>query len=86
VTVRCEAPEPALLVLAEQHLGGWSAAVDGRPAKLLRAHVALRAVALPRGDHVVTFRYSTPGLYAGAGISAGALALCAALLIRLPRR
>jgi hypothetical protein len=86
VELRCVAPEPALLVLAEQHAAGWDVAVDGRPARLLRADVALRAVALGPGTHTVRFSYRTPGLLAGAATSAGFLLLCAALLLRSRRR
>jgi len=86
VDVRCSAPEPGLLVLAEQHLAGWRATLDGRRAPIHRADFALRAVLVPAGNHTVTFTYATPGLVPGAWISAGALALCAGLLIRSRRR
>jgi hypothetical protein len=86
VVAHCNAPEDALLVLSEQHLSGWTATVDGRPAPLLRANVALRAVPLAAGQHRVRFAYATPGLGAGAGISVAALALCAVLLVAFRSR
>jgi hypothetical protein len=45
------------------------AVVDGKPARVLPAHAAFRAVALERGKHTVDFVYSPPGAKLGAGIS-----------------
>jgi uncharacterized membrane protein YfhO len=44
-------------VLSDQWYPGWTATVDGKPAAILRADVALRAVALSPGAHRVRFRY-----------------------------
>ena len=46
------------LVVSDVLVPGWSAEIDGRPARLLRADFAFRAVPLPPGEHVVTFRYN----------------------------
>jgi hypothetical protein len=45
------------VVLVDGHDPGWRVRVDGRPAPLLRANVAFRAVAVPAGRHVVDMVY-----------------------------
>ena len=35
----------------------WRVSVDGRPARLLRANVLFRAVAVPKGRHLVRFTF-----------------------------
>lgn len=73
---------PALLVLNDLFAPGWTAAVDGRPAPILRANAVARGVLVPPGRHVVSFAYRTPGLAAGAAaalLGAGALAAWAAV-------
>ena len=77
--VRLEAAldRPGLVVLADAWDPGWRAWVDGRPAGVLQANVAFRAVAVPAGSHVVEMRYRpTPALVglALSGISALGLA------------
>jgi hypothetical protein len=39
---------------------GWSARVDNRAAKVMRADGIFRAVVVPTGSHVVTWRYRNP--------------------------
>ncbi len=57
VVVRTGAATPAVLVLADMNAPGWTVRVDGNPAELLTADLALRAVALPAGEHTVEFAY-----------------------------
>jgi hypothetical protein len=63
VDVRAEAP--SVLVINDAYLPGWTATLDGEPAPILPANVAVRAVAVPAGEHTVTMRYRTPGLVPG---------------------
>jgi hypothetical protein len=65
----------ARLRIAEQFLPGWTASVDGQPARIERWSGAFQEVALGMGDHNVEFRYSTPGLGWGAAISLISLAV-----------
>ena len=75
---RVHAPAAGRLVLVENFLPGWRAAVDGRPATLEPAGRAFQAVAVPAGDHRVAFEYGAGRVLAGAAISlAATLALCA---------
>jgi hypothetical protein len=81
VEARCQASRPALAVFLEQHDPGWHATVDGRPVPVLRANLAMRAVALPPGEHRIVLEYQAAGLRPGAFITLLALACLIALAI-----
>ena len=71
-----EVDGPALLVLRDSFARGWSASVDGRPSRVLRANGKHRAVPVPAGTHVVELGYRPPGLRGGVLLaSLSALAL-----------
>jgi hypothetical protein len=61
---------PCLLYVTDLLAPGWTVRVDGRPAKIIRANLAFRAVALGEGAHRVEFFYFPPGLSAGLMIAA----------------
>ncbi|ATB40262.1 hypothetical protein CYFUS_005710 [Cystobacter fuscus] len=73
VEVEVQARGGEVLVLNDAYYGGWTASVDGEPVPILPANGAVRAVAVPPGAHQVVFRYRTPGLAVGAGVSLGTL-------------
>jgi len=81
VTVRTEASGPSFLVMSDCWMNGWSAAIDGRPAKLLLANHAFRAVHLPAGKHLVEFLYRPAPFRIGLVISLAALAVLALMLL-----
>lgn len=56
---------------------GWSAWVDGEPAKIYKANVGFMAVVCPEGTSTVEFRYISPGFVPGVWISAGSTLLLA---------
>lgn len=82
----CRVSGPGLLLLDEIYYPGWEAAVDGEPTKIYRANVISRAVVVPRGSHVVTFRYKPASFYAGLGISLAAWAAALATIVALTNR
>jgi hypothetical protein len=67
--------KPGLCVLADQYYEGWTAgyATNGleneKPATILRANRFHRAIALPEGEHRITFRYQPVSYALGATIS-----------------
>ena len=69
VDVDVEAHRPAVLRLADLWYPDWKVAVDGKPARLLRADHALRAVAVPAGHHTVTFRFASTSFRVGLWMS-----------------
>jgi membrane protein YfhO len=74
--LRVDAPRPGLVYAADSLLPGWSARVDGRPAAILPANYAFRAVAVPAGRSEVELSYWPPGLTPGLVVTlASALAL-----------
>jgi hypothetical protein len=69
------------IVFSEVWHPGWRATIDGAPAPVLRADVALVAVAVPAGEHVVALRFVDQGVYAGIVVSVGSLVALAAALV-----
>ena len=76
---------PAWLVFQDSWAEGWSAEVDGVPAKVVRANYAKRAVLVPAGRSEVELRYRPPGLTAGAIVTLLTLLGCGAALVSLRR-
>ena len=76
------ATRPAVLRLADLWYPDWKVTVDGKPAPLLRADHALRAVAVPAGEHKIEFRFAsrsfTIGFWLSVGCTLAALLLLAA--------
>jgi uncharacterized membrane protein YfhO len=68
-----------LLVLSEVAYPAWSAYVDGHPTHLYVADGALRAVAVPAGEHDVELRFESNALGVGLVISSLASLLLALL-------
>ena len=84
----CRLDRPAVVVFNEQHDAGWTAAIDGAPAPLVRANLLMRAVKVDRGTHTVVLSYTPPGLRAAAVVSLASLCVvgACALAPRLRRR
>jgi hypothetical protein len=81
--LEAELAAPGLVVAVDAWDPGWRAWVDGRPAPLLRANGAFRAVAVPQGRHVVEMRYRPWPVVVGLGLSAvGLAALVGGALLR----
>lgn len=80
VMIPVELDAPGYLVLADLYHPGWSATVDRVPTEILPANLALRAVPLTAGSHVVEFQYKCPGQKAGLTVT---LASLIALLISI---
>ena len=67
-----------ILCLSVPYARGWIATIDGEQVPILRANYAFMGIQVPQGQHVIEFRYFTPGLKAGLCI--GAFGLIALLL------
>jgi len=78
--LRVDAPRPGLVYCADSLIPGWTARVGGRPAAILPANYAFRAVEVPAGRSEVELSYWPPGLTAGLVATALAAAVVAALL------
>ena len=75
--------EPEVLLLTIPYSDGWTAQVDGAPAKIMRADTAFMAIDLPAGEHRIELRYVTPGLVQGALVSTAGLACLVVLVVAL---
>jgi hypothetical protein len=65
---------PGLLVVADTWMPGWTARVDGQPARILRGNGAQRVIPLTHpGRHSILLQYHPPGLATGSQISACAV-------------
>src|SRR5919199_1412467 len=69
VLLHVHAAAPGWLVLSDAYYPAWQARVDGSPRRVEIADAALRAVAVPGGDHSVEFLYNSPALAIGAALS-----------------
>ncbi len=61
VTVQVRATGPVVAVLRDAWAPGWSPDIDGTPAAHAIADGMFRAVAVPQGEHQVTWRYQPRG-------------------------
>jgi len=77
VTLRFETREPVIALLQDTWDPGWSATVDGAPARVLRANHAFLGVPVGPGAHVVTFRFKSVPMRVGFGMAFAGLALVA---------
>lgn len=80
VELEVNARSDAFAVLVDAHSPNWRASVDGRPARVHRANVAFRAVAVPAGRHAVVWTYSARTVWLGLLVSLLGAALAAAVL------
>jgi hypothetical protein len=67
LTTRTDAP--GMVVLSEVYDPNWNAYVDGEAMPLVVANHALRAVAVPAGEHTLELRYESRSLQLGLLIS-----------------
>jgi hypothetical protein len=80
VILSTKSPVPALLLLSDMMVPGWSVEVDGQESTLLVADLVLRAVALPAGEHTVRFYFSDPSVKAGLSLTLTGLLIAFALV------
>ncbi|MBI3861620.1 MAG: YfhO family protein [Planctomycetia bacterium] len=74
------------LVLTDLDYPGWQVEVDGRPTAGVVVDGMLRGVAVPAGQHTVTWIYRPASFFWGAGISVAALVVLITLAIPAFRR
>ncbi len=84
VRLRVDLESPGLVVLADAFDPGWSLKIDGRPAPILRANLAMRGAAVGPGTHSLQFTYEPRTFRAGLILSA--LGGLVGLALALPRK
>ncbi len=76
VIVKLQMACKGMLILADTFTPGWSASIDGQPARIYETYGAVRGVVVPAGEHRVDFRYRPMSVFLGAGLTGfGALLL-----------
>ncbi|WP_243007271.1 MULTISPECIES: YfhO family protein [Anaerotruncus] len=86
-TAQIDLPRENLVFFSVPYDKGWSATVNGEPAKIVQANIGFMAVRAPAGENTIRFSYMTPGLLPGiAGSSLGVAVLIIYLLIWRKRR
>lgn len=86
VALRAVSPEGGLLLSTERFARGWSARVDGRPARVERVNLYFLGVAMPSGEHMVELTYGAGPFFCLAALSAAAAVAATALGIALELR
>lgn len=57
IQLKASASEPSMVVVGEKWDNDWKAMLDGKPVKIFRANYLMRAVEIPKGEHVVRMEY-----------------------------
>lgn len=69
VVISTELNKTALLFLSDNYFPGWKAYVDSNETKIYRADYSFRAVVVPVGNHIVSFKYEPASFYIGVIIT-----------------
>jgi uncharacterized membrane protein YfhO len=69
LTVSAKLSCTGMVILAETYYPGWTATVDGKPARVYEVWGALRGVVVEAGEHEVRFAYRPLSVYAGAALT-----------------
>ena len=69
IDLSAPAPQGSSLVVSENYYPGWTATVDGRPARLGRADYTLIGVELPSGARSVELNFTSPSYQRGKVIT-----------------
>lgn len=72
----------SIAVFSVPYSNGWTAKVDGKPAKIIKTNIMWSGVYLEdAGEHQIVLQYTTPGLAVGAVITAAALLVLAVIFL-----
>jgi hypothetical protein len=73
IEANCIGRHAGLAVFVEQYAAGWTATVNGVPARVFEANTVARAVPVPAGRSHVVLEFRPRGLVAGLWVSAAGL-------------
>ncbi len=76
VAVDVAASRAAFLVLSDSYATGWTAEIDGQPARLYRTNGVYRGVVVPAGAHGVVFTYRPAAWEIGRIVALGTIVAC----------
>lgn len=79
ISYKVDASDKGLVVFSEIfYKDGWTATINGKPAKIVRVNYLLRGLEVPKGNNKVVFQFDLPTYH-----SLNKLALIASLLVLL---
>ena len=81
VRVTATAEQPSYVVLNDFYQRGWTAQVDGQPARVVIANALFRAVAIEPGAHAIEFRFEPQSVLIGGVVSAISLVVVLASIL-----
>ena len=73
------------LFLSDTYDTGWKSYIDNKPTKTLKADYALRAVYIPKGNHIIRMEYAPTAFTLGVYISITGVLLSIIFVIFFPR-
>jgi hypothetical protein len=75
VSIQCMTEGRSFLVFSDSYDEGWKAEVNGETVAVFRTNGLVKGVFVPKGQSIVEFSYTPPGLRIGIAISVGSLFL-----------
>ena len=75
-----------LICTAVPYSKGWSAKIDGKPAKIIKTNGMYMGVVAPKGNHKIEYSYVTPGLGLGSALSLAGWLVTISLFIIFRRK
>ena len=75
VKISSSSEENEILVLTDNYYPGWKAYLDKKETEIYRANYTLRAINVPKGNHIIEFAYEPGSLKIGGIISISSLLL-----------
>jgi hypothetical protein len=85
IRLHTQSTAAGLVILSEVSYPAWHAYLDGQAVPVYVADHALRAVAVPAGEHRLEMRYESLALSVGLVISLSGAAALLGLVVRMPR-
>jgi hypothetical protein len=82
LSYKCSAAENGMIVFSEIYYSkGWNAYLDGKLVPHFRTNYILRGMVVPKGNHVIEFKFEPTMLYTAESISLAASSILIALII-----
>jgi hypothetical protein len=79
VVLEARMDRPGAVILNDLDAPGWTATLDGVPARIYNANALVRGMLVPAGAHRIEMSYALPRLRAGLALSGISLLLCVLL-------
>jgi uncharacterized membrane protein YfhO len=74
--LRAQAACRGMVILADSWFPGWTARVDGKPARIYKVYDLVRGVVVETGQHEIDFAYRPWSVYLGAALALLGIVLC----------